>query len=155
MQGSTKGCLPLKDVFRQRWSSNKGGLPTKGHFPLKVVFHQRLSSTEGCLPPKVVFIKVLLSLKVVFHQRSSSTKGRLPPKVVFHQRLSSTYHNTLIHYLREQSTYQVSASYLAQKLSLHQRSSNRRSSSTKDDDLTFVRTVYISNLSLLPCLKVA
>ena len=52
------------------------------------------------------------------HWRSSSTEGCLSPKVVFHQRLFSTYHNTLV-------------------------------------DLIFVRTVYIPNLSFLPCLEVA
>ena len=62
-----------------------GGVTTKG------VFHQRLSSTKGHLPPKVVF-----------HRRLSSTKGCLPPTIT----------PWLILYLWEQSTYQISASYL-------------------------------------------
>merc|ERR1711954_467966 len=78
------------------------GSSTTGRLPSKVVLHQRSSSTEGRLPPKVVF-----------NQRSSSTEGRLQPKVIFTKvRLPPTITPCLILYLCEQSTYQISASYL-------------------------------------------
>ena len=88
----TKGSLPPppKVVFHQRSSS------TEGRLPPKVAFHRRLSSTQGCLPPKVTF-----------HQKSSSTEGYLPPKLVFPQKV--VFHHQ---YFWEQSTYQISASYL-------------------------------------------
>ena len=104
---STEACLPLQVVLHRRSPS------TKGHLPPMVVFHRRSSFTEGRLPPKVVLHRRLSSTegrhppKVVYHQRwfppyGSSTAGCLPLKVilllkvVFHQRLSSTYHNTLV-----------------------------------------------------------
>ena len=99
---------PPKVVFQWRSSS------TKGRFPLKGVFHCRLSSTKVCL-----------SMVVVFHWRLSFTKSRLPVKVVFHQRLFSTKDCLPLKvvftegclpptiYLWDQSTYQISASFLA------------------------------------------
>ena len=74
----------------------------------RIVFHRRSSSIERCLPPQFVF-----------HRRSSSTEGRLPPMVVFHWRSYSTKGRLpppitplFILYLLEQSTYQISVSYL-------------------------------------------
>ena len=121
---SSEGHLPPKVVFNRRWSPSIDYLPTKvifprklssslGCLPQKVIFHQKSSSTKGHLPPKIVFLrrsssnKGYLPQKVVFLPKSSSTRGRLPPKVVFH-------HNTLIDLiLKEQSTYRISASYIA------------------------------------------
>ena len=130
MQGSSspkksspsKACLPLKVVFHQRLSS------TKGHLPLKVVFHRRSSSTKGRLPPKVIFHQrlsptyhnTLLDLIFIFVRTVNIPNlSLLPglevassPKVVFHQWLSST-EGCLPPAMTEQSTYQISASYLA------------------------------------------
>ena len=90
----------LKRATTEKMPQSRAGSmegSTEGCLLPQVVFHWRLSSNKGCLP-----------IKVIFHWRSSSTEGRHPLKVVFHQSLSSTYHNTLW----EQSTYQISASYL-------------------------------------------
>ena len=123
---STKGCLPPKVVFHKRSLFHRRSSSTEGCLPLQVFFHWRSSSTEGCLPPKVVFnwrsptTEGCLPQKVIFHRRSSSTKCRLLPKVVSHWRSSSTKGHLpqtitpwLILYLWKQSTYQISASYLA------------------------------------------
>ena len=80
-----KGCLPPKVIFPQ-WLSS-----TEGHFPPKVVFYRRSYSTEGCCSPVVVLL--------------SSTNVRLTP----------TIPPWLILYLWEQSTFQISSSYLAYK----------------------------------------
>ena len=88
--------------------SMQGLSSTNYCLPLKVVFHRKSFSPEGRLPPKVVFL-----------QRSSFSKGRLPTEWVFHRRLSSTkgclpptITPWFILCLWEQSTYQISASYL-------------------------------------------
>ena len=95
---------------------------TEGRLPLKVIFQQRSSSTGGRLPPEVVF-----------HRWSSSTEGCLPPTIT----------PWLILYLWQQSTYQISASYL--QCMMHDAWCNTLV------DLIFVRTDSIPNLSLLPC----
>ena len=90
---SSKGRLLPKAVCLCRLSSNRGVFHRKlsssfGRIPQKVFFQQRLSSTDGRLSPKVVF-----------HQRSYSTEGRLPIEGRLPPKVSSTYHNTLVHLL--------------------------------------------------------
>ena len=142
MQGSTEGCLPLKVVFPWRLSS------PESHLPPKLFFHWRLFFTEGRFPPKVVF-----------YLRSSSTKGRLPPMVVFQQRSSSTKGYLpptiiplFILYLWEQSTYQISASYL-QCMMLDAWCMMHDAWCNTLDDLIFVRAVNIPKLNLIPFLQ--
>ena len=134
MQGSTEGRLPPQVVFHHRSSS------TEARLPPKVVFHRRLSSTKGRLPPKVVFhqrssftyhntlvdlifvrtvnkpnlnllpcLEVASRLKVVFLRRS---EGCLPQKVVFHQRLSLTYHDTLVDLIFVRTVYNKMLTYI-------------------------------------------
>ena len=89
---------PPKVIFLRRLSS------TEGHLPPKFVFHWRLSSTKGPLLSKVFFHRRVSSTEgIVLHRRSPSTKDRLPPNIT----------PWLILYLWEQSSYQISASYLA------------------------------------------
>ena len=134
---STEGCLPQNVVFHQRSSS------TEGRLPLKIVFQQRLPSTESRLPPKVVFHqrsssnRGRLLPKVVFHQMLSSTYHNTCIHLIFVRAVNipnlsflpamhdawsmkldawcMMYNGTpkLILNLWKQSTYQISASYLA------------------------------------------
>ena len=92
---STDGRLPWKVVFHWRSSS------TEGHLPPKVVFHRRLSSTKSFIPTEGY-----LPTKIVFKRRASSTEGRLQPTIT----------PWLILNLWEQTTYQISASYLKCKM---------------------------------------
>ena len=89
------GSLHLKRCWRYSTAIHfYFGSSTQGCFSPKVVFHIRSSSTKGLPSPKVIF-----------HQRSSSTEGHLPPTIT----------PWLILYLWALSTYQISASYLAEK----------------------------------------
>ena len=82
-------CQEMKQKMPQSGEGSMQGPP-------KVVFYLRSSASVGCLPTKVVFHRESSSFfsrlppKVVFQQRCP------PPTVVFHQRLSSTYHATLV-----------------------------------------------------------